>query len=94
MTKSKKKNRTNDGFRLSDLLSPEEVSYARAEARGLKFEVDADAFVAKKLDHRTTKLADISMMDSIIENVKPLEIKKKEEAKEETEESNDVKEVE
>lgn len=93
--KKKKKHREQQiGFRLSDLLSPEEVSYARAEARGLKFEIDADAFVSKKIDHRTTKLADISMIDSIIKNVKPLEIKKKEEAKEETEQSNDVKEVE
>lgn len=93
--KNKKKHREQQiGFRLSDLLSPEEVSYARAESRGLKFEIDADAFVAKKIDHRTTKLQDISMMNNIIKNVKPIEIKKKEEAKEEAEQSNDLKEVE
>lgn len=92
--KKKKKHREQQiGFRLSDLLSPEEVSYARAEARGLKFEIDADAFVVKKIDHRTTKLADVSMMDNIIKNVKPLEIKKKEETKEETPEETNKTEV-
>jgi len=90
----KKKNREQQiGFRLSDLLSPEEVAYARAEARGLKFEVDADAFVAVKMNHRDTNLGDVSEMDRIIKKIKPLEIKKREETKEVTEETNEAEVV-
>lgn len=71
----------NIGFRIADLLSPEETTYARAESRGLKFNVDKDAFEEAKIQHRQTQIADISVMESCIRKTEPIVVLSREERK-------------
>lgn len=81
MAKSKKQNKSNEGFRIANLLSPTEVSYARAASRGIKMDLDKDDFDKAKSEYRETELADISFVNSYIGNVKPLEVLSREDRK-------------
>lgn len=85
MAKSKKPNRTNEGFRIANLLSPTEVSYARATSRGIKADIDKADFVKAKADYRETEIRDLSFLNNYIDNVEALvfEKEKREEVKEE-----------
>lgn len=86
MEKSKKKpNRENEGFRIANLLSPTEVSYARATSRGIKVDLDKDDFDKAKFEHRESEIADISLINNIISKVKPLEVLSREDRKKDEE---------